>query len=470
MLLVVRSGRADPAPALDVRAACESRHRGRQGSLRVCWASRCRRRDAARDALGVVVAPMTAVPFGADATALALPDGRIFVVCRRRERPADPRGARAERGDRRCRDWRWFASRPVCRRSRPPPPICSFRRPRTGTCLAASISRRAAIPARKSSRGCNISGGSRSGSSHSGPKRRTSRRRRGCFRRRLAASRRAAPSSTRRPIRRRKRAAGGRAAGAVDANDVRLACARGPLLVRRSLPYAVPDAPRAARAANSVTRRADADVPRRHRARRAPALCRCRRGQPGRIPRAAGANARTGGPTTEGFALLAGRDLRQGGTWLGVNRLDAGRSSPTFANPGRHDADAPSRGALVPRCCATRATSTTPSRRSSRRVRPTTASTSPAAKERGRRSPPTVRRTRDHWPRASTAFRTRSSIRRGRSSRAPRRASPRGRRWAATISMRSSRFSPTARSRTTTHCPIRASRASASGCCRRRSS
>ena len=36
--------------------------------------------DAARHALGVVVAPMTAFPFGADATALALPDGRIVVA------------------------------------------------------------------------------------------------------------------------------------------------------------------------------------------------------------------------------------------------------------------------------------------------------------------------------------------------------------------------------------------------------
>ena len=56
----------------------------------------------------------------------------------------------------------------------------------------------------------------------------------------------------------------------------------------------------------------------------------------------------------EGF--LAGRDLKAGGTWLGVDRAPAaGRSSPTCASPSRHDPDAPSRGALVPRLLARRA-------------------------------------------------------------------------------------------------------------------
>jgi uncharacterized protein with NRDE domain len=49
-----------------------------------------------------------------------------------------------------------------------------------------------------------------------------------------------------------------------------------------------------------------------------------------------------------GFALLAGRDLRQGGTWLGVNRLGRWAFVTNFREPGRNDPLAPSRGALVP--------------------------------------------------------------------------------------------------------------------------
>jgi folate-binding protein YgfZ len=37
--------------------------------------------DAAREALGITVAPLTAVAFNGDATAFALPDGRIVVAC-----------------------------------------------------------------------------------------------------------------------------------------------------------------------------------------------------------------------------------------------------------------------------------------------------------------------------------------------------------------------------------------------------
>ena len=50
----------------------------------------------------------------------------------------------------------------------------------------------------------------------------------------------------------------------------------------------------------------------------------------------------------EGFAVLAGRDLRQGGTWLGVNRRGRWAFVTNVREPGRHDVDAPSRGALVP--------------------------------------------------------------------------------------------------------------------------
>src|SRR5947208_2071856 len=49
-----------------------------------------------------------------------------------------------------------------------------------------------------------------------------------------------------------------------------------------------------------------------------------------------------------GFALLAGRDLRQGGTWLGVNRQGRWAFVTNVREPGRTDPHAPSRGALVP--------------------------------------------------------------------------------------------------------------------------
>ena len=50
-----------------------------------------------------------------------------------------------------------------------------------------------------------------------------------------------------------------------------------------------------------------------------------------------------------GHALLAGRDVRQGGTWLGVNRQGRWAFVTNVREPGRHDPQAPSRGALVPR-------------------------------------------------------------------------------------------------------------------------
>jgi uncharacterized protein with NRDE domain len=50
-----------------------------------------------------------------------------------------------------------------------------------------------------------------------------------------------------------------------------------------------------------------------------------------------------------GFELLAGRDLAQGGTWLGVSRHGRWAFVTNFREPGRNDPRAPSRGALVPR-------------------------------------------------------------------------------------------------------------------------
>jgi len=50
-----------------------------------------------------------------------------------------------------------------------------------------------------------------------------------------------------------------------------------------------------------------------------------------------------------GHALLAGRDVPQGGTWLGVNRRGRWAFVTNVREPARHDPQAPSRGALVPR-------------------------------------------------------------------------------------------------------------------------
>ena len=45
--------------------------------------------------------------------------------------------------------------------------------------------------------------------------------------------------------------------------------------------------------------------------------------------------------------VLAGRDLEQGGTWLGVTRSGRFAALTNFREPGAHRAEAPSRGALV---------------------------------------------------------------------------------------------------------------------------
>jgi folate-binding protein YgfZ len=63
---------------------------------------------AARDALGVVVAPMTAVRFGADATALALPDGRIVVACAVTSGPLIHAALARNAAIADAETWRWF--------------------------------------------------------------------------------------------------------------------------------------------------------------------------------------------------------------------------------------------------------------------------------------------------------------------------------------------------------------------------
>ncbi|MET0683190.1 MAG: NRDE family protein [Casimicrobiaceae bacterium] len=56
---------------------------------------------------------------------------------------------------------------------------------------------------------------------------------------------------------------------------------------------------------------------------------------------------------TEGF--LAGRDLKEGGTWLGIDRRGRVALLTNVRDPSQHDPRAPSRGALVPRLLASNA-------------------------------------------------------------------------------------------------------------------
>ena len=55
----------------------------------------------------------------------------------------------------------------------------------------------------------------------------------------------------------------------------------------------------------------------------------------------------------EGF--LAGRDLKEGGTWLGIDRRGRFALLTNVRDPSRHDVTAPTRGALVPRFLVDRA-------------------------------------------------------------------------------------------------------------------
>jgi len=49
----------------------------------------------------------------------------------------------------------------------------------------------------------------------------------------------------------------------------------------------------------------------------------------------------------DGRAILAGRDLEHGGTWLGIDRRGRYAFVTNVREPGRHDPNAPSRGSLV---------------------------------------------------------------------------------------------------------------------------
>jgi tRNA-modifying protein YgfZ len=64
--------------------------------------------DAVRDALGVAVAPLTAVAFNGDAGALALPDGRILVACPSPSAPIIHAALARHAAAADAEMWRWF--------------------------------------------------------------------------------------------------------------------------------------------------------------------------------------------------------------------------------------------------------------------------------------------------------------------------------------------------------------------------
>jgi folate-binding protein YgfZ len=63
---------------------------------------------AAHDALGIVVTPLIAVPFGAEATALALPDGRILVSSATHSGPLIHAALARNASIADAETWRWF--------------------------------------------------------------------------------------------------------------------------------------------------------------------------------------------------------------------------------------------------------------------------------------------------------------------------------------------------------------------------
>jgi folate-binding protein YgfZ len=65
--------------------------------------------EAARDALGVSVATFTAVPFNGDATAVALPDGRVIVACPAASAPIIHAALARHAATADAEMWRWFA-------------------------------------------------------------------------------------------------------------------------------------------------------------------------------------------------------------------------------------------------------------------------------------------------------------------------------------------------------------------------
>ena len=415
MLLAADLAEADPTPARDVRAARQGDDRRRDRApcadrarrhaamprRRATRSASCRRRSSRQ-------------PFGDGA------DGLHAARSTRRDRGHD-RG-RADRCVRRSRATRasskttcgdGSALPPACRGSRQRRPTCSCRRRRTGISSAASISRRAAIRARKSSRACNISAVSRSGFSRSMPTSSTWRPQRAFIRAR-SASRHAEPSSTRRRSpageRRCSRSCNSRPPLPTTSRSARPG---GPRLTRRPLPYEVPA-------------RADAADPFE--------LGRCA------SPSSHSTRIRATpwcSPRTATSSMRAPRGLRTGGTTRAARRSSpvatscraargsacrataAGHSSPTCASPARFDPRAPSRGSLVPALLR----DARPLGRRARSDRRRRAGLQRVQSRRGRcrdcrlrlQSRPARAGARDA---ASTAFPTPASTRRGRSSSA----------------------------------------------------
>ena len=65
--------------------------------------------EAARDALGVAVAPLAVVPFSGNASALALPDGRIVVACPAGNAPIIHAALARHAATADAEMWRWYA-------------------------------------------------------------------------------------------------------------------------------------------------------------------------------------------------------------------------------------------------------------------------------------------------------------------------------------------------------------------------
>jgi folate-binding protein YgfZ len=65
--------------------------------------------DAAREALGVTVAPLAAVPFNGDASAVQLPDGRIVVACPAASAPIIHAALARHAATADAVTWRWYA-------------------------------------------------------------------------------------------------------------------------------------------------------------------------------------------------------------------------------------------------------------------------------------------------------------------------------------------------------------------------
>jgi uncharacterized protein with NRDE domain len=208
-------------------------------------------------------------------------------------------------------------------------------------------------------------------------------------------------------------------------------------------------------------------VPRRHRVRGSSTVSGGRRANRDEY------HARPAAPAAwwdEGF--LAGRDLKAGGTWLGVDRRGRFALLTNVREPARHNPDAPSRGSLVPNILTAEAP---PSVSLPAQVRAGAAhngfnliagdlnellwgsNRADAPRTLGSGIYAISNHLLDTpWPKVT---RTKEAFRRGAKETT-----------AARISKRSSRCCTTRSTRETPSCRPPASRWSGSGCCRRRSS